>query len=313
VRCLVTGAAGFIGSHLAERLVGDGHTVLGLDAFVPYYPRAIKASNVAWLCRQPGFRLHELDLRAQPLDGLLDGVEVIYHLAAMPGLSASWTEFEQYMTCNLLATQRLVEAARKHAELRAFVHASTSSVYGREACGDENVLPRPVSPYGVTKLAAERLALAYHQVYGLPTVVLRYFSVYGPRQRPDMGMHIFIRRMLAGEPVVIFGDGEQTRGNTFVGDCVTATLLAADRGQPGAVYNVGGGEARSVNWVIDTLSKLVGRPAEIEHAPPRAGDQTHTLADTRAAREALGFEPCTPLRAGLAAQVDWQRAALRAG
>jgi nucleoside-diphosphate-sugar epimerase len=181
-------------------------------------------------------------------------------------------------------------------------------VYGRDALGDENVLPRPVSPYGVTKLAAERLALAYHDVYGLPTVVLRYFSVYGPRQRPDMGMHIFIERVLQGEPIVVFGDGEQTRGNTFVSDCVDGTLAAAERGDPGGVFNLGGGEARSVNWVIQTISELVGRPAEVRHAAPRPGDQAHTLADIGHARQALGISPSTPLRDGLAAQVEWQRA-----
>jgi UDP-glucuronate 4-epimerase len=307
VRCLVTGAAGFIASHLAERLVGDGHTVLGIDSFVPYYPRSVKDTNLAWLRQQPGFNLHDVDLRSASLDRLVDGVDVIFHLAAMPGLSASWTDFELYMTCNLLATQRLVEAARQHTELRAFVHASTSSVYGRDALGDENALPRPVSPYGVTKLAAERLALAYHDVYGLPALVVRYFSVYGPRQRPDMGMHIFIQRILRGEPISVFGDGEQTRGNTYVADCVTGTLQAAQRGLPGDVYNLGGGEARSVNWVIQTIADLVGRPANVQHSAPRPGDQAHTLANTGRARSVLGFDPRTPLRDGLAEQVAWQR------
>jgi UDP-glucuronate 4-epimerase len=309
MQCLVTGAAGFIGSHLAERLVRDGHKVVGVDCFVPYYPRTVKEQNLLWLRAQSTFQFEEVDLRSSNLGTLLDGIEVVFHLAAMPGLSASWSDFDLYMTCNLLATQRLVEAARQRPELRAFVHASTSSVYGREALGDEQASLKPVSPYGVTKLAAERLALAYHSVYGLPTVVLRYFSVYGPRQRPDMGMHIFIRRILAGEPVVVFGDGEQTRGNTFVADCVTATVLAAEHGTPGTEYNIGGGEARSVNWVIAAISELVGRPAQIEYGPTRAGDQTHTFADISRARSALGFDPCTSLRDGLAAQVEWQRQA----
>ena len=306
MRCLVTGAAGFIGSHLAERLVRDGHTVWGLDCFIPYYPREVKERNLAWLRNQPTFHFTDLDLRSADLRGLPDGIEVIFHLAAMPGLSASWTQFDLYMTCNLLATQRLLETARGSADLRAFIHASTSSVYGREAVGDESAKLKPVSPYGVTKLAAERLALAYHEVYGLPTIVLRYFSVYGPRQRPDMGMHIFIERILRGEPIVVFGDGEQTRGNTYVADCVTATLLAAERGQPGVEYNVGGGEARSVNWVIRTIAELAGRPAQVEYGPPRPGDQAHTLADISRARRALRFEPTTPLRQGLAEQVAWQ-------
>jgi UDP-glucuronate 4-epimerase len=234
---------------------------------------------------------------------------VVFHLAAMAGLAKSWTEFESYMTCNLLGTQRLLDACRGR-PIRAFVHASTSSVYGREATGDEQAPLNPISPYGATKLAAERLALAYQAEFDVRAVVLRYFSVYGPRQRPDMGYHIFIRRVLRGEPIVVFGDGEQTRGNTFVADCVDATLLAAEHGRPGDVFNVGGGEARSVNWVIATIEDLVGQRAQIEHGPPRPGDQAHTLADIGHARAALGFDPRTPLRDGLAAQVAWQRASV---
>jgi nucleoside-diphosphate-sugar epimerase len=188
-----------------------------------------------------------------------------------------------------------------------FVHASTSPVYGRDATGDEQTPLNPISPYGATKLAAERLALAYHTEFGVPSVVLRYFSVYGPRQRPDMGYHIFIRRVLRGEPVVVYGDGEQTRGNTFIADCVRATLLAAGRGRPGQVYNVGGGEARSVRWVLATIQELTGRRAIIEHAPRRPGDQQHTMADVSKMRRDFGFEPRTPLRDGLAAQIAWQR------
>jgi nucleoside-diphosphate-sugar epimerase len=284
-----------------------GHAVVGVDAFVPYYPRAAKERNLAGLIEHPHFEARELDLRTDSLDGLLDDVDVVFHLAAMPGLAASWTDFDLYMTCNLLATQRLVEAARAAPKLHAFVHASTSSVYGREAMGDEAAELRPVSPYGVTKLAAERLVLAYHDVFGLPATILRYFSVYGPRQRPDMGMNIFIQRLLRGEALKVFGDGEQTRGNTFVGDCVTATVLAAQHGTRGEVYNIGGGEARSVNWVIQTLGELIGCAPVVEHIAPRDGDQAHTLADTSRARRALGFEPNTPMRRGLAEQVAWQR------
>jgi UDP-glucuronate 4-epimerase len=302
----VTGAAGFIGSHLAERLVAQGEEVVGLDSFVPYYPRPIKEQNLADLRQNPRFTFHEIDLRSAALGDALDGVDVVFHLAAMAGLAKSWTEFESYMTCNLLGTQRLLDACRGRA-IQAFVHASTSSVYGREATGDEQAALNPISPYGATKLAAERLALAYQAEFDVPAVVLRYFSVYGPRQRPDMGYHIFIRRVLEGTPIVVFGDGEQTRGNTFVSDCVDATLLAAARGQPGGVFNVGGGEARSVNWVIGTIEELADRAAVIEHGPARAGDQAHTLADISRARTELGFEPRTSLRDGLAAQIAWQR------
>ncbi len=306
MRQLVTGAAGFIGSHLVERLLAAGHEVVGIDCFIPYYPRCIKAANIASFEKKPRFRFCELDLRAGDLTGALEGVDTVFHLAAMPGLSASWSDFELYMTCNMLATHRLLEACRTR-DLSAFVHASTSSVYGREATGNEQRPLNPISPYGATKLAAERLAVAYHAEFGVPSVVLRYFSVYGPRQRPDMGYYTFIRRVLRDEPVVICGDGEQTRGNTYVDDCVSATLLAAARGCPGEVYNAGGGEARSVKWVLSTIEELTGRAAIVEHAPRRPGDQRRTMANIAKLRRDVGFEPRTPLREGLAAQVAWQR------
>jgi UDP-glucuronate 4-epimerase len=308
VRCLVTGVGGFIGSHLAERLIRDGHDVVGVDCFVPYYPRATKEHNLRWLLEQPGFDFRDQDLRDTPIEPLLDGVDTVFHEAAMAGLMASWTDFDLYMSCNIQASQRLLDAVRR-TTVRRFIHVSTSSVYGRNAVTDENGELRPVSPYGVTKLAAERLALAYNEVFGVPAVILRYFSVYGPRQRPDMGYNIFIGRILRREPIVIYGDGEQTRGNTFVSDCVDATVLAAEHGEPGQVYNVGGGEARSVNWVIATLEELCGREAQVSHAPSRPGDQAHTMANIDKARLVLQFEPKVQLRAGLAAQVDWQRTA----
>jgi nucleoside-diphosphate-sugar epimerase len=305
VRKLVTGAAGFIGSHLAERLLDEGHHVTGIDCFVPYYPRHIKQANLLDLCKNPRFEFLPLDLRSDDLAEALSTVDTVFHLAAMPGLTASWSEFETYMTCNLLATQRLLEAAR-NSPLTTFVHASTSSVYGKEATGNEDTPLNPISPYGATKLAAERLALAYHAEFKVPSIVLRYFSVYGPRQRPDMGYHTFISKVLNGEPVTVFGDGEQTRGNTYVDDCVEATLLAACRGKPGEVYNVGGGEARSVLWVLNTIEDITGERARIQHAPRRAGDQQHTIADISKMRRDFGYEPRTSLRDGLTAQIEWQ-------
>jgi nucleoside-diphosphate-sugar epimerase len=309
MRCLVTGAAGFIGSHLAERLLADGHDVVGVDCFIPYYPRPIKERNLGTLRASKSFTFHELDLRTAELAPALDGVDTIFHEAAMAGLAASWVDFDLYMTCNMQATQRLLDACRD-GKLRSFVHISTSSVYGEDALGDERTLPEPISPYGATKLAAERLALAYHKVFGIPSVVLRYFSVYGPRQRPDMGYNIFIDRVLRGEQIAVFGDGEQTRGNTFISDCVNATLLGAERGEPGQVYNIGGGEARSVNWVIETIAQLAGKPASIRREAARAGDQRHTMADITKARSELGYEPTMPLHDGLAAQVEWQKSLL---
>jgi UDP-glucuronate 4-epimerase len=306
VHCLVTGAAGFVGSHLSERLVAEGHEVLGLDAFNPYYAREIKERNLAQLRSGPRFRFVEADLRSDDLTPLLAGVDLVYHEAAMAGLPRSWTQFEEYMTCNVLGTQRLLEAARL-AGVQKLVHASTSSVYGRDALGDEDTLPRPISPYGATKLCAERLALAYQESFGLPVVVIRYFSVYGPRQRPDMAYNIFIDRVLSGHTLTVFGDGTQSRGNTYIDDAVDATILAAEKGANGGVYNIGGGEARDLNWIIATIERLTGRPAVIERQAARAGDQLHTKADIRRAQAVLGYQPSTPLEEGLRQQVAWQR------
>ena len=306
MRCLVTGAAGFIGSSLSERLIADGHEVVGVDSFNAYYGREIKERNLAGLRAGPRFRFAEADLRTVDVGPLLEGVEAVFHEAAMAGLPRSWTQFEEYMSCNILATQRLLEAARA-AGVRRFVHASTSSIYGRDAVGDEDSLPRPISPYGATKLCAERLALAYQESFGLPAVVVRYFSVYGPRQRPDMAYNIFIDRVLRGEPITVFGDGSQSRSNTYIADAVQATLLAFERGAVGGVYNVGGGEQRDLNWVIATIERLTGRRATVERRPPRAGDQLHTRANIERARRALGYEPTTPLEEGLRRQVAWQR------
>ena len=308
MKCIVTGAAGFIGSHLCEALVAEGHEVVGIDAFIPYYPRAIKESNLHDLRRRPEFTFVEGDLRTMNLDPLMKGVDVVFHLAAMPGLMKSWSDLDLYSTCNILATQRLLEAAR-HYSVAHFIHASTSSVYGRNADGDEASPLRPVSPYGVTKLAAEHLCLAYRENFGIPVTILRYFSVYGPRQRPDMGYHILIRSILEGTPFPLYGDGEQTRSNTFIRDCIAATLLAAQRRDVsiGEIFNVGGGQVVSLNEVIAMVEKLAGRKARIERRPPRPGDQRHTCADISKARKLLGYEPTTPVSEGLQAQLEWQK------
>src|SRR5262249_57956444 len=205
MKCLVTGAAGFIGSHLCERLLQTGHTVVGADEFIPYYARSIKESNLTAARGHGGFSFQKIDLRDAALEPLLEGVDVVFHLAAMPGLPKSWTEFDLYESCNVRATQRLLEVVRGSKSLRRFVYASTSSVYGRFASGDESLPTRPISPYGVTKLAAELLCQAYAAERGLPLAVLRYFSVYGPRQRPDMGYHLFVPALLARQPITVFG------------------------------------------------------------------------------------------------------------
>jgi nucleoside-diphosphate-sugar epimerase len=306
MKCLVTGAAGFIGSHLCQRLLQDGHRVEGIDAFIPYYPHAVKEGNLAAARTHPNFTFRTMDLRSAPLDALVEGVEVIFHLAAMPGLSRSWTDFDLYESCNVTATQRLIRAVSRCRDLHRFVYASTSSVYGRYASGDETLPTRPISPYGVTKLAAENLCRAYAEEQGLPLVVLRYFSVYGPRQRPDMGYHRFVRALLSGEPVTVCGDGLQVRGNTYIDDCVEATVAAAGA-LAGETYNVGGGEAVSVWDVVHKLEAIIGRRAVIRREPARPGDQRHTCADTCKLTRHLGWQPRVGLDEGLARQVAWQR------
>jgi nucleoside-diphosphate-sugar epimerase len=306
MKCLVTGAAGFIGSHLCERLLHEGHSVVGLDAFVPFYPRPLKEANLAGLHGRDGFTFLSMDLRSDDLTAAVDGVEAVFHLAAMPGLVRSWTEFDLYQSCNLNGTQRLLDAARRSSLVR-FIYASTSSVYGRYGSGDETLPTRPISPYGVTKLAAEHLCRAHADEQGLPLVVLRYFSVYGPRQRPDMGYNRFIAALLAGQPVTVFGDGQQARGNTFVEDCVEATVLALGA-TAGEVFNVGGGETASVWEVLAKLEKATGCRAVVRREAGRPGDQRFTGADTTKIERHLGWRPCVGLDEGLARQVAWQRA-----
>lgn len=306
MKCLVTGAAGFIGSHLCEHLLWNNHNVIALDAFIPYYPRAAKEANLARFHTHPNFSFYPLDLRGDPLEAALSGVEAIFHLAAMPGLTRSWTDFELYESCNLLGTQRLLEAAREISSLRRFVHASTSSVYGRYGSGDETLPLRPISPYGVTKLAAENLCRAFADECGMPVVVLRYFSVYGPGQRPDMGYHRFIEALLAGQPVVVHGDGLQSRGNTYVSDCIAATM-AALQAPIGEVYNVGGGETANVWEILGKLERITGRRAVVRREPARRGDQRVTAADTMKLFRHLSWRPCVGLDEGLARQVEWQQ------
>jgi nucleoside-diphosphate-sugar epimerase len=303
--CLVTGAAGFIGSHLCDRLLADGHRVVGVDCFTSYYPRAVKERNLQTARRHPRFEFRELDLSADPLDGLADGVDWVFHLAAMPGLVRSWTDAGLYTRHNLTATHRLLDAVRGR-PVRKFVYASTSSVYGKYASGDETLPTRPSSPYGITKLAGEQLVRVYGDEYGLPAVTLRFFSVYGPRQRPEMGYHLFVNAILTGKPIPLTGDGLHVRGNTFVADCVDATVRAAEAALPGETYNLGGGELTTVIEVIRTIERLTGRTATIERQPPRAGDQLATAADIGKLRRHLGWRPTTGLDAGLAAQVRWQ-------
>jgi len=307
-RCLVTGAAGFIGSHLSEALLAKGHEVVGVDAFIPYYPRPIKEKNLEAARGNPRFRFHEIDLRAAELGPIVDGCDVIFHEAAMAGLMKSWSEFDLYASCNMFATKRLLEAARD-AKIPQVIYISTSSVYGKEATGPEDLPLTPFSPYGITKVAAENLCRAFEANFGVPITILRYFSVYGPRQRPDMAYNILIRDLFKGESFTMYGDGEQTRSNTFVADCVHATILAYEKRAValGQVFNIGGGEIVTLNQVIRMLEEIIGKKANIQRRPPRPGDQKHTAAHIEKAARILGYRPATRVLDGLKAQVEWEK------
>jgi nucleoside-diphosphate-sugar epimerase len=309
MKVVVTGAAGFIGSHLSESLLAAGHEVTGVDAFTDYYPRSAKERNLEPSRNHRGFRLVEGRLQDLDLGPLLDGVGQVFHLAAQAGVRASWgREFAHYTDHNVLATQRLLEAARAAGGPRV-VYASSSSVYG-----DAPALPlredarcEPVSPYGVSKLAAEHLGVLYHRNFGLPVVSLRYFTVYGPRQRPDMAFHRFLRAARDGEPIHVFGDGGQTRDFTFVSDIVAATRAAADSGRPGSVYNVGGGERVVLNDVLRQIEDVTGRRLTVVRDEVQKGDMRDTFADTTAARRDLGFRSTVSLAQGLEREWTWIR------
>jgi UDP-glucuronate 4-epimerase len=316
---VVTGVAGFIGSFLAEALVERGYEVVGIDAFTPYYSPREKRANLAGLRRQPGFWLVEDDLTRMELDAWLDGASVVFHQAAQPGVRSSWGEdFPTYVANNVLATQRLLEGCVR-ARVPRLVVASSSSVYGdaQSYPTTEESRTRPVSPYGVTKLAAEHLCQAYAQLASSSTAVaiLRYFTVYGPRQRPDMGFRRFIEAAMADRPIVVYGDGQQTRDFTYVDDVVRANLLAMTAPDQAEPINIGGGRRVSLNEVIDLIGETTGRRLRIDRRAPLPGDARHTGADGTRAEALLGYRPETDLANGLAAQVAWvlerQRAATR--
>jgi nucleoside-diphosphate-sugar epimerase len=322
-RMLVTGAAGFIGSSLVDRLLDGGHEVIGVDSFEDYYPRHLKDANLEPARRHDRFTLQEASLidlatphspreDGSPLERLVRDVDVVYHLAAQAGVRASWgRSFRIYTENNVLATQLLLEACRD-ADLRTFVYASSSSVYG-----DTDRLPmredavcRPVSPYGVTKLAAEHLAYLYWKNFGVPAVSLRFFTVYGPRQRPDMAFHKFISAMLREKPLEIYGTGDQTRDFTFISDIVDG-LVSATEGKPGSVYNLGGGSRVTLKRALHVLHDALGIEQRLDSQPDQAGDVRHTWADLTRARADLGYEPRVGLRQGLAAEGEWLQKILK--
>jgi nucleoside-diphosphate-sugar epimerase len=307
MRALVTGVAGFVGSTLAERLVDNGADVVGVDCFTDYYPRPMKERNLAALRGRERFRFVESRIQDADLTALLADRTHLFHLAAQAGVRKSWgRDFAIYLENNIEATQVLLEACTSLA-LDRIVYASSSSVYGDDTPMPfhEDAVPRPVSPYGVSKLAGEQLCYLYHVNFGLPTVSLRYFTVYGPRQRPDMGFHRFLRATILGEPIAVYGDGEQTRDFTFVADAVGATVAAATRGVPGRVYNIGGGSRVSINQVFEMIGRVTGSQPRLHLDPAQKGDMRHTYADTSRARRDLAFAPAVGLEEGLAAEYRW--------
>jgi UDP-glucose 4-epimerase len=308
VNAFVTGCAGFIGSTLADRLLADGADVVGVDCFTDYYPRPIKERNLSAALAHPRFRFIESPIQDLDLTAELGDRTHIFHLAAQAGVRKSWgRDFAIYSVNNIEATQLLLEAATSMPSLERLVYSSSSSVYGDRVAMPmrEDALPEPVSPYGVSKLAAEQLCYLYFANFGVPAVSLRYFTVYGPRQRPDMAFHKFLRATITDEAITLYGDGDQTRDFTFISDAVNANVLAATRGVPGRVYNIGGGSRVSMNEVLAMIERIAGRRPRVNVDPAQKGDMRHTYADTSRARADLGYTPTVGLEAGLAAEYQW--------
>ncbi|MHC1560612.1 NAD-dependent epimerase/dehydratase family protein [Actinomycetospora sp. C-140] len=309
MKALITGVSGFVGSTLAERLIGRGDEVVGVDVLSDYYEPDRKRANLRALEDAAGFSWVHGDLNDVDLASLLDGIDAVFHQAGQPGVRKSWgKDFDVYVDANVRATQHLLEACVEHPTVQRVVYASSSSVYG-EAEGyptSEDDVPRPVSPYGVTKLAAEHLCSLYAANLGVPTISLRYFTVYGPRQRPDMAFHRFVRAALLDEPITVYGSGEQVRDFTFIGDVVEANLLAATQPvRPGTVLNVAGGTSTSVNEVLDQLEAIAGRPLKVERVEKALGDVSRTGGATDRIREMLSWTPAVTLEQGLRAEYDW--------
>jgi nucleoside-diphosphate-sugar epimerase len=310
VRALVTGVAGFVGSHLADALLTRGDHVLGVDSFTPYYARARKEANLGAARRHEHFTFVRADLTDADLDAVLDGIDVVFHQAAQPCVRLSWAEgFADYVAHNVLATQRLLEAV-KRTGTRRVVYASSSSVYGNQPRypTTEDDLPQPYSPYGVTKLAAEHLCALYAENWGCSTVALRYFTVYGPRQRPDMSIYRLCDAALFHKPFPKYGDGEQVREFTFVDDIVRANLLAADADvEPGTVCNLAGGGEITLNELIGLVGEVAGRAVKVDEQPAEPGDARRNGGAVERAHRLLGWEPQVALRDGVAAQYAWHK------
>jgi nucleoside-diphosphate-sugar epimerase len=305
-RVLVTGVAGFIGSRVAEMLLAQGSDVVGVDCFLENsYSASLKRKRLSQFANNPNFSFFNLDLRFDDLTVLPAEIDFIVNEAAMPGLIKSWSEFDTYLGCNVLGLQRLLHHA-KELKLKKFVQVSTSSVYGKFATCDENGPKEPFSPYGVSKLAAENLAFSYLNNFDVPVSVLRYYSVFGPGQRPDMGYNIFIDAALSGKSIKIFGDGNQTRTNTYVDDIASGTILALSGAKVGEAYNLSGADSISVNDAIRFIESETGCRLNIDHVAPRPGDQLDTRGDYSKATDTFGYKPLIGTLQGLKAQIAWQ-------
>lgn len=305
----ITGVAGFIGSHLAESLLTQGERVIGIDNFNDYYEPKIKRANAALLAKFSTFELMEADIQEVDWLTLLPKVDYIYHQAAQAGVRASWGQsFRNYTERNINATQVILEAAKETNSLKRFVYASTSSVYGNAETfpTPETISPQPVSPYGITKLAAERMCWLYHQNFGVPVTALRYFTVYGPRQRPDMAFNKFLKAAIANRPIDIYGDGQQTRDFTFVSDIVSSNLSAATIPDAvGEVFNIGGGSRVVLEEVLSKIETIIGKPIKRNYVSRARGDARHTSADITKAKKILGYNPQVSLSEGLTYEWQW--------
>lgn len=307
MKVLLTGVSGFIGSHLAERLLREGYRVRGVDSFLDYYPRSVKENNIKGLNGKQGFEFIEADLLTLDLGNLLTGVEAVFHQAAIAGVRASWGgNFDEYVRNNILGTQLLLEAC-KDKELKKFIYASSSSVYG-----DADELPikettpvKPVSPYGVSKLSGEQLAYLYFKGYGVPVVSLRYFTVYGPRQRPDMAFHKFLKAVMLGEEIEVYGTGKQTRDFTFITDSVEANVGAFLKGVPGEAYNIGGGSRIQLIDCIRLIEEISGKEAKLRYGESQRGDAVNTYADIGKAVRDFQYSPKVGIDEGLAEHYRW--------
>lgn len=312
---LVTGAAGFIGSHLCKKLIRNGGHVLAVDGFTDFYPRRMKEKNIQPVVNHPHFHLVSQDLLDLDLNSMLEKIDVVFHMAAQPGVRTSWgSDFSVYTRNNIDATQRLLEAA-KTSDIKKFIYASSSSVYG--SCPQlpmiETSTLHPFSPYGVTKLAAENLCHLYHKNYGIPCVSLRFFTVYGPGQRPDMAFHKFFKAIAEKREITVFGDGQQTRDFTFIDDIIRANLSSIENGRPGETYNLGGGTQKKLADILTVIEEISQTELKIRYVEREKGDVPHTYADIQKAKRDLNYAPRVSLEEGLKLEWEWIKAIIDTG